>query len=275
MIQIPIQIPTNADEHNKFHQDYSEFVAALIKPVTALEPISERKFLINQAALTVKANLTRMTTDIDALANFICAPRVVQQTEDEVEYDYTPDSVKYRNVKPHCYGHVMYLNHVDIGLTGELGELLDCLKIYTIYDKDELNMTNLAEELGDIAFFVEATCQFFDRHPDLQAKLTSCLLANNQGMAAEEAEEAVKNLLSNAKSVIGNGGHVGNIKASIRCLLGVIHETDDQDKLNDIENRIILGNFIKLKERYEKLTFSNDAAIARADKDPARKPTEF
>jgi NTP pyrophosphatase (non-canonical NTP hydrolase) len=44
--------------------------------------------------------------------------------------------------------------HMGFGLTGEVGELIDALKRYVIYEKD-LDRDNVVEELGDIEFFLE------------------------------------------------------------------------------------------------------------------------
>lgn len=44
--------------------------------------------------------------------------------------------------------------HMLIGLAGELGELLDCIKKHLIYEK-ELDLKNLKEKLGDLLFYLE------------------------------------------------------------------------------------------------------------------------
>lgn len=48
----------------------------------------------------------------------------------------------------------MELNHGIIGLFGEVGELGDCIKRYTMYDR-AIDRTNAIEELGDIEFYLE------------------------------------------------------------------------------------------------------------------------
>lgn len=48
----------------------------------------------------------------------------------------------------------MELNHGIIGLFGEVGELGDCIKRYTMYDRN-IDLTNAVEELGDIEFYLE------------------------------------------------------------------------------------------------------------------------
>jgi NTP pyrophosphatase (non-canonical NTP hydrolase) len=46
------------------------------------------------------------------------------------------------------------LLHLIVGLSGEVGELLDTIKKHCIYKKD-LDIENVVEELGDIEFFME------------------------------------------------------------------------------------------------------------------------
>ncbi len=46
------------------------------------------------------------------------------------------------------------LEHMLIGLGGELGELMDAVKKHTIYQQ-ELDIENVIEELGDIEFYLE------------------------------------------------------------------------------------------------------------------------
>lgn len=50
------------------------------------------------------------------------------------------------------------LNHMLIGLVGEVGELDDCVKKFTMYNKD-IDLENFKEEVGDILFYLEGICQ--------------------------------------------------------------------------------------------------------------------
>ena len=50
------------------------------------------------------------------------------------------------------------LLHMAIGVSGEAGELLDCIKKVVIYRKP-LDRANAVEELGDIEFFLEGLRQ--------------------------------------------------------------------------------------------------------------------
>jgi NTP pyrophosphatase (non-canonical NTP hydrolase) len=50
------------------------------------------------------------------------------------------------------------LDHMVIGLLGEVGELADCVKKHTKYNK-EMDFDNFVEELGDIEFYLEGIRQ--------------------------------------------------------------------------------------------------------------------
>jgi len=63
------------------------------------------------------------------------------------------------------------LIHLAFGISGEAGELLDAIKKHCIYGK-ELDYVNVAEELGDLEFFMEAMRQ----HLQIQRKV---LLSDN------------------------------------------------------------------------------------------------
>lgn len=51
--------------------------------------------------------------------------------------------------------------HMAVGVSGEAGELLDCVKKYAIYNKP-LDRENAVEELGDIMFYMEGLMQALD-----------------------------------------------------------------------------------------------------------------
>lgn len=51
-----------------------------------------------------------------------------------------------------------HLLHMAVGVCGEAGELIDCIKKQAIYGKD-LDEINLVEELGDLEFYLEGIRQ--------------------------------------------------------------------------------------------------------------------
>lgn len=48
--------------------------------------------------------------------------------------------------------------HMAVGISGEAGEFLDCIKKYVIYNKP-LDRENAVEELGDLMFYMEGIMQ--------------------------------------------------------------------------------------------------------------------
>lgn len=50
------------------------------------------------------------------------------------------------------------LIHTALGVAGEAGEFVDCIKKHTIYGK-ELDAANAAEELGDMLWFIALGCE--------------------------------------------------------------------------------------------------------------------
>lgn len=50
------------------------------------------------------------------------------------------------------------LLHIGLGLSGEVGELVDAIKKHAIYNQP-LDFDNVIEELGDLEFFVKALQQ--------------------------------------------------------------------------------------------------------------------
>lgn len=46
------------------------------------------------------------------------------------------------------------LNHMCLGLAGEVGEVIDVVKRHTIYDQP-LDLNHLKEELGDLEFYLK------------------------------------------------------------------------------------------------------------------------
>jgi NTP pyrophosphatase (non-canonical NTP hydrolase) len=49
------------------------------------------------------------------------------------------------------------LNHMALGVAGESGELVDCIKKHTVYGK-VLDKENLAEEIGDSLWYLSNIC---------------------------------------------------------------------------------------------------------------------
>jgi NTP pyrophosphatase (non-canonical NTP hydrolase) len=50
--------------------------------------------------------------------------------------------------------------HASVGISGEAGEIADCLKKHWIYG-EELDLDNLREELGDLLFYLVALADLY------------------------------------------------------------------------------------------------------------------
>jgi NTP pyrophosphatase (non-canonical NTP hydrolase) len=69
-----------------------------------------------------------------------------------------------------------HLNHMLIGLCGEVGEIADCIKKYTMYRK-ALDVDNLKEEIGDLLFYTIGICN------ELNIDLFECMVLNQAKLA--------------------------------------------------------------------------------------------
>lgn len=69
-----------------------------------------------------------------------------------------------------------HLNHMVIGLCGEVGEIADCIKKYTMYQKN-LDVDNLKEEIGDLLFYT------FGILNELEISIFECMTQNQAKLA--------------------------------------------------------------------------------------------
>lgn len=70
--------------------------------------------------------------------------------------DYIP--LAMRTCKPLPFkGHVM---HMALGITGEMGEVIDALKKHYIYGK-ELDQANIVEEISDASWYIAGLASLF------------------------------------------------------------------------------------------------------------------
>ena len=86
--------------------------------------------------------------------------------------------------------------HMAVGVSGESGELLDCIKKHTMYNKP-LDKENLVEELGDIEFYLEGLRQVFGvtreevlaiNQEKLEKRYSSGKYSNQQAQARADKE---------------------------------------------------------------------------------------
>ena len=63
-----------------------------------------------------------------------------------------------KEIKQEITSEQANLLHMAVGVSGEAGELLDCIKKHTIYQKP-LDVENVKEELGDLLFYMSNLMQ--------------------------------------------------------------------------------------------------------------------
>lgn len=83
----------------------------------------------------------------------------------------------------------MQLIHAAMGISGEAGELVDCIKKHVIYGQ-EMDMHNLIEELGDVEFYLEAMRQRIglDREDILEANIQKLSVRYKGGFTTDESK---------------------------------------------------------------------------------------
>ncbi len=91
-----------------------------------------------------------------------------------------------------------HINHMGLGIVGEMGEIVDQLKKAYIYDK-AIDQVNIVEEVGDVAWYVAGVVQFY---PNLHSFIESDELKNsiNYEKLAEAKSKITRTALLNTMS---------------------------------------------------------------------------
>ena len=91
-----------------------------------------------------------------------------------------------------------HINHMGLGIVGEMGEIVDQLKKAYIYGKP-LDQVNIVEEVGDVAWYVAGVVQFY---PNLYNFIGSDELKNsiNYEKLAEAKSKITRTALLNTMS---------------------------------------------------------------------------
>jgi NTP pyrophosphatase (non-canonical NTP hydrolase) len=156
------------------------------------------------------------------------------------------------------------LHHAVVGIAGEVGEVLDCLKKTWIYGKP-LNTGNLLEECGDILFYAEAVAiqgefrlesieeLLEPRDPDIEDMLS----------IAETMYSVGSSMMKSRRRLSGWTRHVVSSEYDLRLL---VYRVDEMLCYLGLTWRdAMLHNIEKLKLRYPD-GYTDQAAIVRADK---------
>lgn len=163
-----------------------------------------------------------------------------------------------------------HINHMTVGIIGEVGELIDALITPAGVGID---IENVVEELGDIEFYAEGLRQAFnwDRdyvlnnhvghsYNDLASTMSPTHhICNTLAIQAADLLDVIK------KGVIYRKGYdlhiIGMRLGNIEVLLELIREG-----VVVTREQTIQANIDKLAERYKGFQYSDKAAQERADK---------
>ena len=110
-----------------------------------------------------------------------------------------------------------HINHMCLGIVGEMGELVDAIKKAYVYGKG-IDQTNIVEEVGDVSWYTAGLVQCF---PALAAWLDSDEL--KQSINYEKLEIARENI---TRTILLNAMSAANLAADLMMFA-------DDDNLQD------------------------------------------
>ena len=110
-----------------------------------------------------------------------------------------------------------HINHMCLGIVGEMGELVDAIKKAYVYGKG-IDQTNIVEEIGDVSWYTAGLVQYF---PALADWLDSDEL--KQSINYEKLEIARENV---TRTILLNAMSAANLAADLMMFA-------DDDNLQD------------------------------------------
>ena len=152
----------------------------------------------------------------ELLAQFENMTLALAKDGKEIKHEITPEQAN--------------LLHMAVGVSGEAGELLDCIKKHTIYQKP-LDIENVKEELGDLLFYMSNLMQsvglsfeeVLQHNVDkLSVRYSSGSYSNKQPLKrADKVSEVVeKVILTATENFVRDGGDMRNVlKGDIKSKL--------------------------------------------------------
>lgn len=162
--------------------------------------------------------------------------------------------------------------HAAIGLAGETGELIDCLKKSLVYGR-ELHTANLIEELGDLEWYAAAMRSVFGLTRGECLNLRPWVMAPESanpvqvGMfAASKLNHAMATLLSQSTDIWAGGDEmpqkyvIAVALAHYEVWMEVLYAVFSLER-----DYVLAANVAKLRKRYPE-GYTAAAALARADK---------
>lgn len=165
-------------------------------------------------------------------------------------------------IRQTCTPHQCHMIHMAIGLSGEVGELMDAVIF------DPLNKENILEELGDIEFYYQGLAQEITDYNEIYC--SSIRLYAPQRISVSEAIIKSSIKASQILDVIKkyyiyqkdyDKKSLVAFMCKLQCLLQVIREYNGFSRE---DTRV--HNISKLSIRYKNFQYSDEAAQNRADK---------
>ena len=155
--------------------------------------------------------------------------------------------------------------HNATGVSGEAGEILQC--VFSSHLNDcELDVENMVEELGDMAFYLEGLRQ----NVGLSREETLTYVGQYRKLSLLDEtimlSIASANLLDLVKKTVIYK-KVLDPKALVMALSSIERSLEEIRNHIGVDRPFVLGqNIDKLSVRYAGLTYTNEAAQVRADK---------
>jgi hypothetical protein len=152
-----------------------------------------------------------------------------------------------------------HLLHMAVGISGEAGEVLEC-----VCSPNGVDVANLVEELGDIEFYVEGLRQGANltRFETITAPIDG-IIYESAGIHISVSASQILDLIK--KTVIYNKPlNTAELISALSSLELAMQILRDNHTL--IRDEILLANIAKLSVRYKSLTYNDSAAQTWADK---------
>lgn len=154
----------------------------------------------------------------------------------------------------------IHLLHMAIGVSGEVAEFLESLQVLN-GDLDAEDAGSPIEELGDMLFYMVGMASELDTRTDWSSYLLQCeSYPEDLVIASGKLLDAVKKYVIYNKADAYNDVNV--LWAEVMSHIAVAIEATVSGGLEDV----IDHNVEKLSSRYKNLTYSDQAAQVRADK---------
>ncbi len=172
-------------------------------------------------------------------------------------------------------GENAHLLHMAVGISGEIGEILEAFHEAELYNTNKLDTENVIEELGDLEFYLEGLRQGLGFTREYVVGGIHCVLlcrsdtdinmsrglwySVNLSIYSSQLLDLIKKTVVYQKEVDLDSIYL--ILSKIESIIELIRWNMNLDYSD-----IIQANIAKLGKRYEGFKYSDSAAQTRADK---------